>query len=512
MSARSHSPSRHRGRRKKGRGDRFLDTASAQSGAGQGMPRYLARPAASAADVSSASESEARSAETSDVQEAPVATPMGTAAAEAMEGSASSGRRLDEGERAETEERLGMDFSDVRVTENSALASAFGANAMTYADAIHVAPGSGLTTDLLGHELTHVAQQRQFGASAAQFDISLNAANEDTGLGLLNMALRTAQLPIGGTPAFGMFADIDFDPHDSAPYSNRIGFLQTVDVEQITGAGSRDMVWGGDEANRENVKTPEGTFIDLVHGGLSDDRNTEPWYWQGFTGRDPNDPNSTQRFGWNRSANDQHSAHMTDFPRTTQNARFTFETIPFGRDNQVAYGAVNWGFETDGSTGTSNEWLTVSQINQSGTGEEYQSELFDRALDEFRDFYVHEPIILYFGYNESVPADSELDKMDHVSAYMTEHPEVQIRLTASADMQGGVGASNRQLALDRMNAVHNQLLLLGVAPDRVFADGASANASRAEGSQDPVLRNTEGSYQANRRVTLTFQRIESAAP
>ena len=65
-------------------------------------------------------------------------------------------REISPSERAPTEARLGADFSDVRVSENSAVAAAFGANAMTYDDAIHVAPGRSATPDLMSHELTHV--------------------------------------------------------------------------------------------------------------------------------------------------------------------------------------------------------------------------------------------------------------------------------------------------------------------------------------------------------------------
>ncbi len=476
------------------------------------MPRYLARPKPSEADVSSSSEREARSGEVQQVSEAPVATPMGRTAAQAMQAGRDKGRALGEGERAATEQRLGMDFSGVRVTENSALAAAFGANAMTFGEAIHFAPGRSVTTDLLSHELTHVAQQRRFGAAGAQFDVSIGAADEETGLGLMDISLVTASRASGTTISHGMLADIEFMPHVSAPYANRIGFIQTADLERTADPGEPDHTWTGDEANRENVKNSEGSFIDMLHGNLPADRNTEPWYWQGFTTNDAEDPTSRHRFGWNRAADDQHSTHLGDFPRANFPGRFSFETVAYGRDSRVAYGAVRWGFETDGTTGTSDEWFEVEEISTSGGDETYQSEAFDEALGNFRDFYVHEPVIVYFGYNEAVPTDSELGKLGDAASYMTDNPEVDITLTASADMQGGVGPSNRRLALERMNAVHTQLLSMGIPADRIHRDETGANASRARGSTDPALRDTEGSFQANRQVMVTFENVRSLPP
>lgn len=511
MSARPHSPARHRGRRKGKRGHSAEQGAS-QAGMGRGMPRYLARPKPSAADISSSSEREARSGDTREVGEAPVATPMGRAAARAMQGGEDGGRVLGEGERRAPEQRLGMDFGNVRVTENSGLAAAFGANAMTYGNAIHFAPGRSVTADLLGHELTHVAQQRRFGTQGAQFDVSLNGADEETGLGVMDISLVTASRATSGGDTHGMLADIEFMPHVSAPYANRIGFIQTADLERTADPGQPDHTWTGDEANRENVKNSEGSFIDLLHGNLPADRNTEPWYWQGFTTNDAEDPASRHRFGWNRAADDQHSAHLGDFPRANFPGRFSFETVAYGRDSQVAYGAVRWGFETDGTTGTSNEWFEVQEITTSGGEEGFRSEAFDEALGNFRDFYVHEPVIVYFGYNEAVPTATELGKLSDAASYMTDNPEVDITLTASADMQGGAGAGNRRLALERMNSIHTQLLSMGIPADRIHRDESGAGASRSRGSTDPALRDTEGSFHANRQVTVTFENVRSLPP
>ncbi|WTU46571.1 DUF4157 domain-containing protein [Streptomyces sp. NBC_00057] len=75
----------------------------------------------------------------------------------------SPGRRLDEPVRTEMEARLGSDFSDVRVHDDSAArASAADVGARAYTSGNHVVIGAG-GADLhtLAHELTHVIQQRK---------------------------------------------------------------------------------------------------------------------------------------------------------------------------------------------------------------------------------------------------------------------------------------------------------------------------------------------------------------
>lgn len=68
--------------------------------------------------------------------------------------------------KARMEDAFAADFSDVRVHANSTSAKEVGALAYTQGTDIHFAPGqfkpdSPATRQLLGHELTHVVQQRQ---------------------------------------------------------------------------------------------------------------------------------------------------------------------------------------------------------------------------------------------------------------------------------------------------------------------------------------------------------------
>ncbi len=88
--------------------------------------------------------------------------------------------------RAPMEAALGEDFSDVRVHVDGQAAD-MGALAFTAGDDIHFAPGrydpsSRGGRELLGHELAHVAQQRQGRASAAHAHFFGAAVNRDPDL------------------------------------------------------------------------------------------------------------------------------------------------------------------------------------------------------------------------------------------------------------------------------------------------------------------------------------------
>nr|WP_323451327.1 DUF4157 domain-containing protein [Streptomyces sp. YSPA8] len=73
------------------------------------------------------------------------------------------GRALDEATRSDMEARLGADFSDVRIHNDSAArASAAEVGARAYTSGTHVVIGDGgADKHTLAHELTHVIQQRQ---------------------------------------------------------------------------------------------------------------------------------------------------------------------------------------------------------------------------------------------------------------------------------------------------------------------------------------------------------------
>ncbi|WP_367826405.1 DUF4157 domain-containing protein [Streptomyces sp. LMG1-1-1.1] len=75
----------------------------------------------------------------------------------------SGGRALDDATRTDMEARLGADFSDVRIHDDTAArASAAEVGARAYTSGSHVVIGDGgADKHTLAHELTHVVQQRQ---------------------------------------------------------------------------------------------------------------------------------------------------------------------------------------------------------------------------------------------------------------------------------------------------------------------------------------------------------------
>lgn len=514
MTGKPQSPRRRRRSRRRTEGQGPLPPGS---GAAKGTPRFLARPQAQAADVSSASEKEARQkgGAQGQVSEKPVETPLGLAAAEAMRAAPKAGRGLSKADRAGAEARMGADFSDVSVTYDSPLATHFGANAITFGDQIHVA-GQSVSygaSDLLNHELTHVAQQRAYGSNAAQFDLN---ASTDTGLGILDFTGTTNTGIFGKSKNLGTGLDttISFMPDAAAPYSNRIGLIQTVEAEKLYEPDEPNFDYtGGESAEIEDLRNDEGMHVDMLYDKLAPGDEVEPYYWSDGQSGNPDDVTNRDHWGWNRSPTDREAAELGDFPKYHKALRFNFETVAKGRDNQVVYGAARWGFEIAGTGVTTNEYLEIPEITTSGTGDQYQSEAFDQSVEKFQQVFIHEPAILYFNYNETIPTDAELGKLSDVPGYMAENPDVIIDLTATSDMQGG-GATdaNRDLAVDRMNAVYTHLMALGIDASRIVRNEATAGASNAEGSQDPAHQNTEGSYQANRRVTVTFQNTVSMPP
>ena len=106
----------------------------------------------------------------------------GPAAAPAASG---SGSPMPDGVRGKMEGAFGQDFSDVRVHAGSQHAPALGAQAYTQGSDIHFAPGQYDTSsrggqELIGHELTHVVQQRAGRVSTPQGKDGI--VNADAGL------------------------------------------------------------------------------------------------------------------------------------------------------------------------------------------------------------------------------------------------------------------------------------------------------------------------------------------
>ena len=96
------------------------------------------------------------------------------------------GSPMQAGVQKQMESSFGSDFSGVRIHANSETAPQVGALAFTQGSDIHFAPGqydpaSSSGRELLGHELTHVVQQRE-GRVAATGEVGGLPLNDDKGL------------------------------------------------------------------------------------------------------------------------------------------------------------------------------------------------------------------------------------------------------------------------------------------------------------------------------------------
>lgn len=103
---------------------------------------------------------------------------------------------------------------------------------------------------------------------------------------------------------------------------------------------------------------------------------------------------------------------------------------------------------------------------------------------------------LFFATNKTTILPESKEALDDLSAFMASHPQVEIRITGHTDNVGSDQA-NQILSEGRANAVRDELIRRGVAPDRIEADG--------KGETEPIADNaTEEGRAKNRRVEFTI--------
>lgn len=162
----------------------------------------------------------------------------------------------------QTADRLEAD-SGVRMVPDSPVATRLGANALTRGDTVHFAPGkfdptSDRGRELIGHELAHVAQQRQgrvrpsLRARGAQINTDPGLEAEAAQAG--QAAARGAPLAVPGPPATGggtgpavvqgdfavaptvadpVFEELDADQIASAIRSDSVAFTEADEIAEI---------------------------------------------------------------------------------------------------------------------------------------------------------------------------------------------------------------------------------------------------------------------------------------
>ncbi len=277
------------------------------------------------------------------------------------------GRPLDKEVRNFFEPRMGYDFSNVKVhTDSAAAKSAQSVNALAYTAGSDIvfnsgqfAPNTESGKGLLGHELTHVVQQGgaslkgethnvQRKTSTQLIQRAVTDTKQETYAGLFEL---TRHNPTGGPT---------FTP--KAQYDIRIEFTpyQVVDCDQIAMTQTFISRTGGafsppsPEARARQLTAAEGTegvTLDRLTG------KTSPLYGRDnagtaagtthFGSRTGNSRGGkawmTDRPGWpGTNAADSRAAGITDSSH--------FETCAIcnaGKDQNVYYGCVNWGYDID---------------------------------------------------------------------------------------------------------------------------------------------------------------------
>jgi outer membrane protein OmpA-like peptidoglycan-associated protein len=417
-------------------------------------------------------------------------------------------------------ERLPPEWSsahDVRIHSGSRagrIATSMGANAVTVGKDIFFAPGRYAPGTqggdrLLAHELAHVAQQGG-EPRALQCDLMQSMP---VALGVFEIGMATQTTPPG------LSGTIAFQPDPNGPYSAEIGLVQAVNATDVSGtttpASGAPVDWRnmtdsntgvqGTEAGRMEQMTPgtpggapAGWMIDNLPSATPRGDAGSPNYIEHFgIGGD-------NQYGWLRSPTDFGPASLFDFPSLSFDSDLDFETVAKGTDNQTVYGAISWGFQIRSGV-VQNEYAAVKDS---------ASAVFDEALERFRGYYVHEPVVLYFDTNQDIPMAGEEGKLADIPDYLDRYPDVTVGIEGNADVRGGEIA-NANLSQRRADAAHNLLLLAGVDATRIaYSFGFGETDIFSEHGTAPGARQPRdaGRLRANRRVVITFSHTVSNHP
>lgn len=397
------------------------------------------------------------------------------------------------------ERSLGADFRDVRVHADdhaARLADALGANAFTSGRDIYFNRGqydSGRKHGerLLAHELAHVVQQDGADTGAIQCDLMMSLP---TPLGGFEIDMATRGAP--ATP--GMEGHIRFLPSPTGPYSTQIGLIQMASVTQQSGAAAgAPFDWtGSPEAGRNELMTtglgaaPPGRFIDVQAATHPRTTSARPEYLEQWGAGPGNE------YGWLRSPTDVHAASLYDYPQWTVDSDFDFETVAKASDTQSVYGSLDWGFEIRGGV-VRNEYVHAAAA---------ESPAFNQALERFRGYYAHEPVVLYFDTNVDVPIAGEEAKIRDLLPYLGRYPDVRLAIDGYAD-ERGTGTHNLDLSLRRAMKVQALCVALGVDASRIDTPIGWGETTSFSAGSAPGL---PGSLRANRRVVISFERTASA--
>lgn len=521
------------------------DTAAA------GLPRYLRGPLlplqgpTAAAEIESRRYAHARPGP-ADAMRAEARRPL-QAAPSPIAPATGDGQALDTGLRQRHEARTGLDLSGVRVhtgPQSAQLARDLGARAFTHGRDVFFgaghAPGDN---ELTAHELAHVVQQSGGGPGlsaaplAIQRDLIDDAALSN---GRMRVDLRTED----GSAADGhrgLDGWIRFEPGEDAPLTNQIELVQIVKLTDLGGTDVAPGSLSGDRSARGGLGDPglltednaatgvEGGFFTDVQGANAPAGGplSTGFRWSpasggaaGTVGDTPQPAEhgggtggvfgNTPGFKRSNEAQDIRSAALYDRPGIASDAvdlAFEFETVARAQDKGINLGTALWGFQIRSGV-VENEHLSTLDA---------ASATFGEALERHRDFYVHEPMRFYFGFDSAVLDAGEAARIGDFMPWLARNPDAVVSLAGSADQVGAGSAYNLALSLRRSQAVRDALIAQGLDAARIApltdvnagATAASANAGTGDLGGDAAVgadQSREANRWVNRSVIVSFSR------
>jgi outer membrane protein OmpA-like peptidoglycan-associated protein len=340
-----------------------------------------------------------------------------------------------------------------------------------------------------------------------------------TAHGGFEMGMEAKEGALTGAGPSGLRGTIKFLPGESAPYSNKIGLVQIVKLTDAGGANVSPVSLPATTA--PHVRTGEDKALGIEKGYFTDVLHQDPFTTPGkSTPATPGQelspyypvapggsikPGDTFGFRRSKEAKDIKPAGLFDFPGTTSktaNLDFRFETVAKGDDNLITYGALKWSFGLRAGK-VVNEQMSVSDT---------ESATHEAAMEKHRDFYVHEPVTFYFGFDKDVPEPTEVSKIDTFLDYLNRFPDVELDLTGYADLRGSRDY-NIALANRRANAIAQALIAKGVDAGRINLQApVGATTEFTSDVKSPTEQEREELRRANRRVTVRFRRTASGGP
>ncbi len=430
------------------------------------------------------------------------------------------------------EPRFGADFRQVRVhsgPESAQLSRGLAAQAFTHGQHIYFGEEASPTDyRLLSHELAHTLQQNN-GALERRILRKIDA----------KYTVPSGDFNVAATPGgSNMPITIGFHPATTAPYSNQIGLIQIVRLQKPDGANVEPQSLPAARGASLRTTADAGTgvqggfFTDSLHndapahGGTGTNAPAgsalPPQYPFGKSPAQPSPatpglsrPNSSgargATVGYKRSEDpkDIKDAELTDAPGyptvnpLNQDINFDFETVAKGEDTMVIFGALKWSFQIVKGVVTK-ETATVA-AGQSAT--------FDAALAKHRDFYVHEPVIFYFEFDNDKLDAAEIAKVDEFLGYVKKTPDIKLNITGFADKRGGKSRHNMDLSLRRAGAVEKALKDKGVPDGQVEGITIGLGATEDFTPDAATNQDAEANRRGNRRVVVTFTHVPvPAAP